>query len=107
MGPLSKLCNILEEAKGAEGDAVEISINDLLYYVEQTVLLLRQSSNAITYHRRLNMLGGCYEFPTSGKTIKGKRRHFWKNMTNIYSEKSSGTRLLTPSNPKNKPKRFL
>ena len=58
MGPLSKLCNILEEAKGAEGDAVEISINDLLYYVEQTVLLLRQSSNAITYHRRLNVLGG-------------------------------------------------
>ena len=57
MGPLSKLWNILEGAKGAEEDAVQISINDLLHYVEQTVLLLGQSSNAITYHRRLNVLG--------------------------------------------------
>ena len=57
MGPLSKLWNILEGAKGAEEDALQISINDLLHYVEQTVLLLGQSSNAITYHRRLNVLG--------------------------------------------------
>ena len=56
MGPLSKLLNILEGAKGAEEDAVQISINDLLHYVEQTVLLLGQSSNVITYHRRLNVL---------------------------------------------------
>ena len=45
MGPLSKLWNILERAKGAEEDAVQISINDLLHYVEQTVLLLGQSSS--------------------------------------------------------------
>ena len=57
MGPLSKIWNILERAKEAEEDAVQISINDLLHYVEQTVLLLGQSSNAITYHRRLNVLG--------------------------------------------------
>ena len=56
MGPLSKLWNILEGAKGAEEDAVKISVNELLHYVKQTVLLLRQSSNAITYHRRLNVL---------------------------------------------------
>ena len=29
----------------------------MLFYVYQIVLLLRQSSNAITYHRRLNVLG--------------------------------------------------
>ena len=57
MGPLSKLWNVLEGVKGAEEDAVQISINDLHYYVEQTVLLLIQSSNTITYHRRLNVLG--------------------------------------------------
>ena len=57
MDPLSKLWNILEGAKEAEEDAVQKSINDLLHYVEQTVLLLGQSSNTITYHRRLNVLG--------------------------------------------------
>ena len=62
MGPLSKLWNILEAAKGAEEDAVQISINDLLDYVEQTVLLLRQSSDAITYHRELNVLRSVMNF---------------------------------------------
>ena len=72
-GPLSKLWNILEGAKRAEEDAVQISINDLTYYFDQTVLLLGQSSNAITYHRTLNMLGECYEFPISGKnSVKRK-----------------------------------
>ena len=31
-------------------------MNDLLHYVEQTMLLLGQSNNAITYHRRLNVM---------------------------------------------------
>ena len=57
MDHLSKLWNILEGAKGAEENAVQISINDLLYYVEQTALLVGQSSNAITYHRMLNVSG--------------------------------------------------
>ena len=57
MNHLSKLWNILEGAKGAEENAVQISINDLLYYVEQTALLVGQSSNAITYHRMLNVSG--------------------------------------------------
>ena len=54
---MSKLWNILEREKRAEEDAVQISIDDLFHYIEQTVLLLGQSSNAITYHRRLNVLG--------------------------------------------------
>ena len=55
MGPLPKLWNILEGAKGAEKYAVQISINDLLHNVEQTVPLLEQSSNAITCNVRLNV----------------------------------------------------
>ena len=47
MSPLTKLWNILEEAKGAQEGVVQKSIHDLLHYVEQTVLLLGQSSNAI------------------------------------------------------------
>ena len=60
--PLSKLWNILEAAKATGEDAVQISINDLLDYVEQTVLLMRQSSNAITYHRKLNVLSSVMNF---------------------------------------------
>ena len=56
MGTLSKLWNILEGAKRAEEDAVQISVNDLLDYVEKIVLLLGQNSNPITCRRRLNVL---------------------------------------------------
>ena len=56
MGPLAKLRKVLEDAKQAEDEAVQISINELLFYAEQTVLLLGQSSNAIAYHRRSNIL---------------------------------------------------
>ena len=69
MDSLSKLWNILEGAKEAEEDAVQISINDLLYYVEQTVLLLGQSSNAITYHRKLNFLGSVMKSQYQVKSI--------------------------------------
>ena len=111
-----------KEVKGAEEDALQISINDLLHYVEQTVLLLGQSSNAITYHRELNVLGSFMNPQYQVKSMLKEKdenmqllgfckilqkhdEHFCKNMT--YSEKSSGTILLTPSNPKNKLKRFL
>ena len=57
MGPLAKLWKIVEVIKQAEDQAVQISVNELLLYVEQIVLLLGQSSNAIRYQRRLNALG--------------------------------------------------
>ena len=40
MGSQAKLWKILEEAKQAEDEAVQILVNDLLFYVEEIVLLL-------------------------------------------------------------------
>ena len=68
-GPLSELWNILEGEKGTEEDAVQISMNDLLHYIEQTLLLLGQSNYAITYHRRLNVLGSVMNFQYQVKSI--------------------------------------
>ena len=56
MGSLANLWKNLEDAKQAEDEAVHISANELLFYVEQIILLLGQSSNAILHHRRLNVL---------------------------------------------------
>ena len=57
MGPLTKLWKIIEDAKQAADEVVQISVNEFLFYVEQIVLFLGQSSRAITYHRRLKVLG--------------------------------------------------
>ena len=40
MGPQAKLLKILEDTKQAQDEAVQISVNELLFYVEQIVLLL-------------------------------------------------------------------
>ena len=52
-----KLWKILEDDKQAENETGQISVNELLSYVAQIVLLVGQSSNAIMYYRRLNVLG--------------------------------------------------
>ena len=81
MGPFSKLSNILEGGKGAEEDAVQISINDLLHYVEQTVFLLRQDSNAIPY-RRSYMLGSVMNFQYQIRSILKEKASLLQKETN-------------------------
>ena len=44
MGTLAKLWKILEDAKQAEDKAVQIIVNELLFYDEQIVLLLGQTA---------------------------------------------------------------
>ena len=51
MGPLSKLWMITETAKGREEDQVMVSMEDLLSFVEQTIVLLGQCSNTVFYHK--------------------------------------------------------
>ena len=101
-----KLQNIVEGTKEAEEDAVQISIYDLLHYVERTVQLLGQSSNAITYHARLNVLRSVMNSQYQVKSMLKEKMSLMQNMTNIYSEKSSETILVTPSNPRDKQRDF-
>ena len=88
MGPLTKLWKILEDAKQAEDEAVQISVNELLFYVEQIVLLLGQSSNAITYHRRLNVLGCIMNSQYQVKTmLKEKAALLQKHDSELFGKK--------------------
>ena len=88
MGPLAKLWKILEDAKQAEDEAVQISVNELLFYVEQIVLLLGQSSNAITYHRRLNVLGCIMNSQYQVKTmLKEKASFLQKHDSELFGKK--------------------
>ena len=88
MGPLAKLWKIREDAKQAEDEAVQISVNELLFYVEQVVLLLGQSSNAITYHRRLNVLGCIMNSQYQVKTmLKEKAALLQKHDFELFGKK--------------------
>ena len=88
MGPLAKLWKILEDAKQAEDEVAPISVNELLFYVEQIVLLLGQSSNAITYHRRLNVLGCIMNSLYQVKTmLKEKAALLQKHDSEMFGKK--------------------
>ena len=106
MGPLSKIIEYCRGHKRGRRRCCPNIYNDLLHYVEQTLQLLGQSSKAITYHTRLNVFGSVMNSQYQVKSMLKEKVSLIQNMTNIYSEKSSGTIFLTPSNPKDKQKDF-
>ena len=46
----------IESANEAEAERVEIPLEDILTGLEQSILLVGQSFNAVTYQRRCNVL---------------------------------------------------
>ena len=73
MGPLSKLWHALESANTAPDDEVDLNIEDLLNLVQQTVLLVGQTNNTISYHSRLSALVGAMKsFSQAKSMIKDK-----------------------------------
>ena len=56
MGPLSKIWTAVELARLSQQDSVEVNLNEIQELVEQTVLLMGQAMNSISYYRRFYML---------------------------------------------------
>jgi len=56
MGPLSRVWMMIESARESSERKVTVSLDDLQSFVEQTVLMVGQCSNTVSYHRRLNVL---------------------------------------------------
>ena len=56
MGPLSKIWATVESAKNSQDEQVEVSLGDMLRYLDQTAVLLGQAYNNTSYTRRFNVL---------------------------------------------------
>ena len=54
--PLCQLWDIFEEAANSNEQSVNTPLDDMQKPIEQTVLMVSQSSNTVTYHRRYNLL---------------------------------------------------
>ena len=106
MGPLSKLWYIQEGAKGAEEDVVQISINELFHYAEHNVLLLLRSSNVITYHRRLNVLGSVINSQYQVKSMLKEKASLLQRHDEYLFTKTFRNHIADTSNPRNRPKRI-
>ena len=68
MGPLSKVWHALESSTTAPDDEADLTIQDWLNLVLQTVLLVGQTNNTI-YHRRLSAPPGAMKSSSQAKSM--------------------------------------
>ena len=74
MGPVSKVWQALESYTTAPDNEADLTIEDLLNLVQQTVLVAGQTNNTISYHMRLSALAGAMKSSCQAKSmIKDKR----------------------------------
>ena len=86
MGPSSKLWACLENSTNPEVETTE-TVEDLLKYVEQTILLIGQTNVSLTYHRRLNILYSVMANPTQSKGLfKENARSFQPEDENLFGK---------------------
>ena len=69
MGLLSKVWHAHESATIAPDDEADLTTEDLLNLVQETVLLVGQTNNAISYHRRLSTLVDAMKCSSQAKSI--------------------------------------
>ena len=74
MGPFSKLWLKLENGK--KSDAPPLSLDKILSLLEQTICLLGQPSNSISYHWRYNILRLIEAIKEKTGTSAGRTRVF-------------------------------
>ena len=56
MGPLLKIWTAVESARLSQKDSVEVDLKEIQEFVEQTVLLVGQASNSVSYYRSFTFL---------------------------------------------------
>ena len=69
MGLLSRLWKGLEDVRHESSEAVEVPVDTFATLIEQTTLLLGQTSLLVSYARRLNMLKTLLKDPRKPKTL--------------------------------------
>lgn len=88
MGPLSRVWKIVEEARESSDRKVTISLDELQSFVEQTVIMVGQSSNTVSYHRRLNILQCLTDSQSQAKEmLREKAELLQKHDTNLLGKK--------------------
>lgn len=85
LGPLSKVWLVIEGAIASSDDRTEIQLEDLAKHLEQTVMLIGQTFNALTYNRRLNALSVIMSDKRKAKnTIKEQSSLLEKTDANLF-----------------------
>ena len=97
MGPLSKLWVVMDEVK-CSGKSGRMSLEDLSTAIEQTVVLVGQCSQSITYQQRHNVLTSLLQDPRKSTSIlreesdslfEKSNKYLTQNSKNISTKRQS------------------
>ena len=78
MGPLSKVWYTMEESLA--GSSREFDVDEMSQYIDQTILLIGQAFNSVSYSRRMNVLIGVGTEKVKAKNILKNRSVFSKGI---------------------------
>ena len=84
MGPLSKLWFRFEEVLAQENNMVQLDLNELIQYLEQSVMLVGQAFNVVTYNRRLNVLSAVQDKQKPKNIIKDQTELLEKSSVDLF-----------------------
>ena len=85
MGPLSKVWTIVEKASIFSFEQVEVSLPEIVTNLDQTVMLLGQAFNKISYLRRFGALKQITGDPRNTKQLlKEKKKEYLLKRCNFY-----------------------
>ena len=91
MGPLSKIWTTVESARLSQEDSVKVDLKEIQEFVEQTVLLLGQVSNSISYYRMFYVLLALTNSPQQSKQmLREDSELLQKNDKKIFRKKCRG-----------------
>ena len=84
MGPLIKLWFRFEEALAQENNIVQLDFNELIQYLEQSVLLVGQTFDVVPYNRRLNVLSTIQDKQKAKNIIKNQAELLEKPNVDLF-----------------------
>ena len=84
MGPLSKLWFRFGEALVQENNMVQCDLNELIQYLEQSMMLVGQAFNVVTYNRRLNVLSAVQDKQKAKNIIKDQAELLEKPSVDLF-----------------------
>ena len=106
LGPLTRLWSIMEAEREALADDDEATSGhmEIATLFEQSILLIGQAFNAITYHRRLNILNTIIDNSIKVKEILKERSLDLDDMENpyLFGEKSEKLIKITSATQNSK-----
>ena len=107
MEPLSKLWLLIQNALLSQEEEVSIELNKVKEYVEQSILLLGQATNSMTYQKRYNILSTLKCAPQQSKEILREEADLLQQQDkNLFGKKFRECRISSAKSKKQTIKLF-